>query len=109
MKKWIAIILLVLIAGYAITCGLATIGEARSRQNPSKAPSAKDAPYALRIKATGEVIYAAKLTKQISPGTQSAYLLQSYWLLKSKKWERREKPLLLDERVFGPIDLRSRE
>lgn len=105
MRKVIHAGILVIILMIVAYGGLTIYGNVKAiNDNPFSVPDVEKAAISIRVKNTGLTLFAddAKKTGSI------IVINSSYWELIGNKYKLRKESLILDEAVFGPIELRER-
>lgn len=67
-------------------------------------PDIKKATYSVLIKNTGNLLLTDEYEHY-----GNIYILKGYWELTGQKWEYRKSQLVLDEQIFGKIEVKRRE
>lgn len=106
MRRIIVIILLVGALAYGGMCVYANM--APRGKVDGNMPSTREAPYSLVIKNTATVILAKEYEVFGDTVGSRVYYLHGYWELAGTEFEHREATLVLNEQVFGQIDLKRR-
>ena len=102
--KFIAIVLAILAILYVGLSVYGNIwGDKPAGTTPSP-PSVTKAEYSFTIKATGQTIYADSYVT-INKGE---YYLKDYYRLENGKWRWTDSNLKLNEKYFGPIEVKRR-
>lgn len=108
MLKFVAFILICGVIGYgAITLYSCTLG--KEKEVDVSGPRTSKVPYELVIFNTGNVILADDYDISIKANGSESYSLDDYWQVKNDKYIFIDAPIVLDEDIFGPIEVRERE
>lgn len=103
--KWLALFFLICFLGYVAVCSVATVVEVKSRP---AFPDSKQASYVLRIEATGQDIFAKQASFLGTVRGKRLYTIKGYWEPVGNKFVYRDASISLDEKVFGPIEMKRR-
>lgn len=107
MKKFIGFFILFAAAGYILLIGLQACG-CLNEASEVKQPDFKTARNYLLFETTGRRIYVndVTVTPSVEPGKEVYTPVGGYWEIKKGKYVYIDRPIPLDEAVFGEIELR---
>jgi len=106
IKKMILILVLLVIVAVLFWIGMSVYANFFQKPEGSlpEMPDIEKATYSVLIKNTHNLLLTDEYEKQ---GT--IYILDGYWQLMGQKWEYRDSRLVLDEAIFGTIEVKRRQ
>ena len=106
LKKMILVLILLVIL--AVIFGVGMSVWANFFRTPEGAipdmPDIEKATYSVLIKNTGNLLLTSDYEHQ-----GNIYILKGFWELVGQKWKYRKSQLVLDEAIFGKIEVERRE
>lgn len=105
-KNVLFILVLVAVLAFVGTCAWQNC---RTEPGPQPPPLEK-AEYSVTIKATGLTYYSPEVHTLFwsKNGESNRYELKGYWEIVKGKWVFKDIRLILDEKVFGRIEVKKR-
>lgn len=104
MKKLVYGLIITIIVGIVLYGAITIYGNFHfSNVDTNYSPDKDKAQYSARIKNTGLTFYSNDAVKD-----GSVLILKGYWELVGDKYKFRDKVLVMDENIFGPIRLVER-
>ena len=105
MIKWI---LLVIFLALIAWIGLAVYAFVNPDTGLPDMPEADEAQYSVQIKNTGGMILTNEYETHGYQVGARVYVLRGYWEMSGKDFKFRDRDVVLDEAIFGEIDIRRR-
>ena len=105
MIKWILLVIFIASLAYLGLCVYSVVNPATGLPDM---PEADEAQYSVQIKNTGGVILTNDYETHGYQVGARVYVLHGYWEMSGKDFRFRDRDIVLDEAIFGEIDIRRR-
>ena len=105
MIKWILLVIFIALLAYLGLCVYSIVNPATDLPDM---PEADEAQYSVQIKNTGGMILTNEYETHGYQVGARVYVLHGYWEMSGKDFRFRDRDVVLDEAIFGEIDIRRR-
>lgn len=110
LSKGIKLIILLMLIVMSVWFGTCVYGNFFGKPSGSgiDTPDIDKAAYSIYIENTANVIYTNDFDQSGSIPGQRVYVVKGYWEIQGDDFKYRDNVIMLDERVFGKIQIRRR-